>query len=100
MSTSLASHGGELHSLGSTCLTSYMKYSPIVRGAPASSVAKIPGWPSVEMLSTLPNPASRSIRIVRSRPSVMPRLSAAIVGWRIHAWSRASASSWRFSTCW
>jgi hypothetical protein len=43
MSTSFASHGGEDHSSGFACLTSYMKYSPIVRGAPASSVAKMPG---------------------------------------------------------
>src|SRR5207249_5757175 len=43
LSTRAAAHGGEVHSAGSACFTSYMKYRPSVRGAPASSVAKMPG---------------------------------------------------------
>ena len=46
-STIFASKGGEDHSVGSNCLTSYMKYMPTVRAAPASSVATTPGLPSV-----------------------------------------------------
>jgi hypothetical protein len=34
---------GDLHSDGSNCLTSYMKYMPTVRFAPASKVANTPG---------------------------------------------------------
>src|SRR5438552_1443570 len=41
--TIAASNGGDDHSEGSTCFTSYMKYKASVFGAPASSVAKIPG---------------------------------------------------------
>ena len=47
LSTIRASVGGEVHSAGSNCLTSYMKYSPTVFGAPASNVANTPGLPSV-----------------------------------------------------
>ena len=97
LSTSAASNGGDDHSAGSTCFTSYMKYKPSVFGAPASSAAKTPGWPSVGIFVTAPNPASRSIRIRRSQPSVMPRFSAAIDGCRIHSCNRCTASSWRFT---
>jgi hypothetical protein len=43
MSTSRASQGGDDHSSGFTCFTSYMKYSPSVRFAPLSIVANTPG---------------------------------------------------------
>ena len=48
-STRRASQGGEDHSAGFTCLTSYMKYTPSVRRAPASSVAntKIQSTPGI-----------------------------------------------------
>ena len=36
LSTMAAASGGEVHSDGSNCLTSYMKYMPTVRFAPAS----------------------------------------------------------------
>ena len=52
LSTMRPSSGGELHSAGSYCLTSYMKYTPTVFGAPASRVANTPGLPSVAMIST------------------------------------------------
>jgi hypothetical protein len=92
-----ASHGGEAHSAGSACFTSYMKYMPIVRRAPASRVAKMPGWPSVARRSTCWNPASESSRMVSLQPSSTPRFSAAIDGCRIHSCSRATDSSWRRS---
>src|SRR5437763_1950553 len=92
-----ASHGGDDHSAGSTCLTSYMKYRPSVRGAPASSVAKMPGWPSVGIFVTWSKPASLSMRIVSSQPSFTPRFSAAMDGCRIHSCRRATASSWCLS---
>ena len=66
-----------------------------MRGAPASSVAKIPGWPSVEILVTAPKPASRSMFMVSSQPSFMPRFSAAMEGWRIQVCRRLTLSSWR-----
>ena len=94
LSTSAASNGGDDHSAGSACFTSYMKYRPTVRGAPASSVAKMPGWPSVGTLLTW-NPASRSMLMVSSQPSFMPRFSAAMEGWRIQVCSRFTVSSWR-----
>src|SRR5262249_56561725 len=62
-------------------------------GALASSVAKTPGCPSVETFSARWNPASLSIRIIRSQPSVIPRFSAAIEGWWIHSCKRLIASS-------
>src|SRR5262249_10561096 len=62
-------------------------------GAPASSVAKTPGCPSVETFSARWNPASLSSRIIRSQPSVTPRFSAAIEGWWIHSCKRLIASS-------
>src|SRR5215813_6356543 len=37
------------------------------------------------------------MRIIRSQPSLMPRFSAAMDGWRIHCCSRCTASSWRCS---
>src|SRR5437763_36431 len=92
-----ASHGGDDHSAGSTCLTSYMKYRPSVRGAPASSVAKMPGWPSVGIFVTWSKPASLSMRMVSSQPSFTPRFSAAMEGCRIHSCRRATASSWCLS---
>src|ERR1019366_2043427 len=46
---------------------------PKVRDAPASSVAKTSGCPSVGTLGTILNPASRRRPIMRSQPSVMPR---------------------------
>ena len=52
-STIAAASGGELHSEGSNCLTSYMKYIPTVRRAPASNVANTPGWPSVGMIDAI-----------------------------------------------
>jgi len=57
----------------------------MVRGAPASSVAKTAGWPSVGMRVTFPKPASRASRIISSQPSLMPRFSAAIDGCLIHS---------------
>ena len=99
LSTSAASHGGDDHSAGSTCLTSYMKYRPSVLGAPASNVAKMPGCPSLGIFVTCWKPASRSMRIVSSQPSFIPRFSAAIDGWRIHSCSRCTDSSWRRSIC-
>src|SRR5437588_10611762 len=96
-STMAAAQGGDDHSAGSTCLTSYMKYRPSVRGAPASSVAKMPGWPSVGIFVTWSKPASLSMRMVSSQPSFTPRFSAAMDGCRIHSCRRATASSWRFS---
>ena len=68
-----------------------------MRGAPASSVAKIPGWPSVGTFETWSNPASRSICMVRSQPSVIPRFSAAMEGCWIQCCKRWTDSSWRFS---
>ena len=53
-----ASSGGDDHSAGSNCFTSYMKYMPTVRGEPASRVAKTPGRPSVWMMVVLWKPAS------------------------------------------
>src|SRR5690349_18106985 len=94
-----AVQGGDDHSAGSACLTSYMKYRPSVCGAPASSVAKMPGCPSVAIFVTWSKPASRNSRMVSSQPSSMPRFSAAIDGCLIHSWRRATASSWRFSIC-
>src|SRR5712691_7494242 len=96
-STSAPSQGGEDHSAGSACFTSYMKYRPRVRGAPASTVAKMPGWPSVDTFVTSLNPASRKSLIVRSQPWVMPLFSAAIDGCRTHSCKRCTASSWRLS---
>jgi len=66
-------------------------------GEPASSVAKMPGWPSVGTLLTDWKPASRRNFMVSSQPSFMPRFSAAMLGWRIHSWRRWTDSSWRFS---
>lgn len=40
---------------------------------------------------------SRSMLIIRSQPSLIPRFSAAMAGWRIQFCSRATASSWRFA---
>src|ERR1044071_7593668 len=59
----------------------------------------MPGCPSVGIFVTWSNPASFSIRIVRSQPSVMPRFSAAMDGCRIHSCRRCTASSWRCSIC-
>jgi len=81
LSTSAASQGGDDHSAGSTCFTSYMKYRPTVRLAPESMVAKMPGCPSVGILVTVWNPASLSICIVNAQPSSTPLFSAAIEGW-------------------
>jgi hypothetical protein len=53
LSTMRPSSGGEDHSAGSNCLTSYMKYMPTVRAAPLSMVAKTPGRPSVWMIEVL-----------------------------------------------
>src|ERR671936_2113540 len=80
LSTSAASNGGDDHSDGSTCLTSYMKYTPSVLGAPTSNVANTPGCRSVGIFVTWLKPASLSNRIIRSQPSLIPRSSAAIVG--------------------
>src|ERR1700687_879211 len=93
----LAAKGGELHSAGSACFTSYMKYKPNVRGAPASREAQMPGWQSVEILLTVSNPASRSMRMVRSQPSFIPRFSAAMEGCLIHVCRRSTAAAWRFA---
>src|SRR5437588_2653643 len=93
LSTSAASNGGDDHSLGSACFTSYMKYSPTVFGAPASSVANTPGCPLDGTFATCWNPASRSIFISSSQPSFMPRFSAAIEGCRIQVCSRCTFSS-------
>ena len=68
-----------------------------MRGAPASSVANMPGWPSVGIFVTWPKPASRSMFMASSQPSSMPRFSAAIDGWRIQCCRRFTDSSWRFS---
>src|SRR6266851_513246 len=97
LSTRRASHGGDDHSRGSTCFTSYMKYRPTVLGAPASSVANTPGNPSVGTFSARWNPASRSMRRKSWTPSSPPMPSAAMVGWWIHSWSRCTASPWRRS---
>jgi hypothetical protein len=97
-STTFASQGGDVHSAGSACFTSYMKYMPIVRFAPASSIAKTEGWPSVGIRSAVWKPASRSICIISRQPSSMPLFSAAIEGWRIQACSRAIDSAWRRSS--
>jgi hypothetical protein len=70
-----------------------MKYRPTVRGAPASSVAKTPGWPSVGTLVTAWKPASRAKRIIISQPSAMPRFSAAIDGCPTHSCSRCTPSA-------
>src|SRR5438034_8449526 len=45
-----------------------------------SSVAKMPGWPSLGSLVTCWKPASRNMPIVSWQPSSMPRFSAAIDG--------------------
>ncbi len=63
-----------------------------MRGAPASSVAKMPGCPSVGTFATLWKPASLKSRMVSSQPSFMPRFSAAIEGWRIPSCRRWTAS--------
>src|SRR5262245_38605951 len=70
----------------------------MVRGAPASRVAKTPGWPSVGIRVARSKPASRSNRIANSQPSDMARSSAAMEGCRIHSCKRCTASSWRVST--
>ena len=56
-----------------------------MRRAPASSVAKTPGWPLVAMRSACWNPASSASRAISAQPSSMPRFSAAIDGWWIHS---------------
>ena len=68
-----------------------------MRGAPASRVAKTPGWPSVGTLVTDWNPASRTKRIIISQPSAMPRFSAAIDGCLTHSCKRCTPSAWRFT---
>ena len=64
-----------------------------MRGAPASSVAKTPGWPSVGTLLTAWKPASRASRIIISQPSATPPFSAAIEGCRTHCCRRSTLSS-------
>src|SRR5262249_21989027 len=88
--------GGEDHSFGSTCLTSYMKYMPTLLGAPASSVANTPGNPSVGTRSARWKPASRNMRRKSCTPSSAPTPSAGMVGWRIPSCKRRTDSSWRF----
>src|SRR5690349_6532183 len=92
-----ASSGGDDHSLGSNCFTSYMKYSPTVFFAPASSVAKTPGFPSVSRMVTCWNPASRASLAMNSAPAGKLRSSAAIEGKAIQSCSRFTDSSWRFA---
>ena len=93
ISTRRASHGGDDHSAGFACFTSYMKYTPRVCFAPASSVAKTPGTPSVGMRSTCWKPASRSNCIMWLQPSSVLRPSAAMVGVRIQSCNRCTDSS-------
>src|SRR6185503_10545008 len=69
----------------------------MVRGAPASSVAKTPGLPSVSTRVTLENPASRASRIIVSHPSSVPRFSAAMAGCLTHSCRRFTPSSWRLA---
>src|SRR5579862_2419379 len=69
----------------------------MVLGAPASRVAKTPGWPSVGIFSTRWKPASRRKSIISAQPSFMPRFSAAMEGCLIQVCRRRTDSSWRFS---
>ena len=96
LSTTRASSGGDIHSDGSNCFTSYMKYMPMVTGAPASRVANTPGCPSVGIFTAVWNPASFSRSIIICAPASMLRFSAAMEGRAIQLCSRLRASG----CCW
>jgi hypothetical protein len=85
------SSGGEDHSAGSNCFTSYMKYRASVRFAPLSIVANTPGWPSVGTIVALWKPASRARFAMYCAPSFMLRFSAAMEGSAIQSCSRLMA---------
>ena len=66
--TRRASSGGELHSSGTNCFTSYMKYTPTVVLAPASIRPNTPGLPDVGTSLTSVKPASRASFAMYSGP--------------------------------
>ena len=68
-----------------------------MRGAPASSVAKIPGWPSVGTLVTCSKPASRSNVHGQFAAFVHAAIFRGDGGCWIHCCKRWTDSSWRFS---
>ena len=102
LSTMRASNGGDDHSDGIDLLDVVHEVEPEVRGAPASSVAKMPGWPSVGTFVAPWKPASRNIRMVSSQPSFMPRFSAAMEGCEstLAAAARIRRGAFRFPSEW
>ena len=94
LSTIAASKGGERPLRGIDLLDVVHEVDADGSGAPASSVAKTPGWPSVGTRHRALEAGVGQHPDEQLAPSFMPRFSAAIEGWRTQAWRPRTASAY------